>query len=139
MRLPEPQSQILQEILRAIFLSPKSQQTILSMEKVPVGYTNGTSFVWNTRGQIIAAAAVLPALGLIAVVLRFWSRLHRRTGFGADDVLIVPALVCSIFATSKPNRGDGTYAHFLQSRFALSSWVSPYSWVSLHSPTHLIC
>ncbi|KAF6225577.1 hypothetical protein HO133_009577 [Letharia lupina] len=68
----------------------------MSAEKVPVGYTNGTSFDWNTRGQTIAAATVLPALGLISVVLRFWSRLHRRAGLGLDDAFIVPALLCVI-------------------------------------------
>lgn len=65
----------------------------MKAEKAPVGYTNGTSFNWNTRGQTIAAATVLPALGLICVGLRFWSRLHRRTGFGLDDAFIFPALV----------------------------------------------
>lgn len=69
----------------------------MSAEKVPVGYTNGTSFDWNTRGQTIAAATVLPALGLISVVLRFWSRLHRRAGLGLDDAFIVPALVSLLF------------------------------------------
>ncbi|CAD6586381.1 MAG: hypothetical protein ASARMPRED_002520 [Alectoria sarmentosa] len=68
----------------------------MSAGMVPVGYTNGTSFKWNTPGQVIAAATVLPALGLIGVVLRFWSRLHRGTGFGLDDAFIIPALLCVI-------------------------------------------
>ena len=64
-----------------------------STAKAPVGYTNGTSFVWNTKGQVIAAAAVLPVLGIILVILRFYSRIKYKAGLGADDWLIVPATV----------------------------------------------
>lgn len=73
---------------------------IMSAQVAPVGYTNGTSFKWNTRGQVIAAATVLPALGLIEVTLRFWSRVHQeRSGaFGLDDAFMFPALVWLIFA-----------------------------------------
>ena len=73
---------------------------IMSAQEAPVGYTNGTSFKWNTRGQVIAAATVLPALGLIEVTLRFWSRHHqKRSGaFGFDDAFMFPALVWLIFA-----------------------------------------
>ncbi len=70
----------------------------MSVQKAPVGYSNGTLFSWNTRGQVIAAATVLPALGIIGVALRFWSRFHRRTGFGLDDAFILPALVCLFLA-----------------------------------------
>ena len=66
----------------------------MSTQEAPVGYSNGTSFSWNTRGQTIAAATVLPALGLISVALRFWSRYHKGAGFGLDDALVLPALVC---------------------------------------------
>ena len=66
----------------------------MSTQEAPVGYTNGTSFRWNTRGQVLAAAIVLPVLGLISVALRFWSRHHNKIGFGLDDALVLPALVC---------------------------------------------
>lgn len=104
--LLEQDCQTQQVGLRLTFLaaiSIRSAETatavIMSAGMVPVGYTNGTSFKWNTPGQVIAAATVLPALGLIGVVLRFWSRLHRGTGFGLDDAFIIPALVC--FSSAK--------------------------------------
>ena len=59
----------------------------------PVGYTNGTSFVWNTKGEVIAAAAILPFLGIVLVALRFYSRISCKAGLGVDDWLIVPATV----------------------------------------------
>lgn len=79
--------------------SKNQDNAIMSVEEAPVGYTNGTSFKWNTRGPTIAAATVLPILGLIGVGLRFWSRVHKRSGFGLDDAFIFPALVCLLFAT----------------------------------------
>lgn len=69
-----------------------------SPEKAPVGYTNGTSFAWNTKGEVIAAAAILPFLGIVLVALRFYNRMKHKTGIGADDWLIVPAAVSSYFA-----------------------------------------
>ena len=70
----------------------------MGAQVAPVGYTAGTSFAWNTQGQVISAATVLPALGIIGVALRIWSRFHKRNGFGLDDVFILPALVCLSFA-----------------------------------------
>lgn len=64
-----------------------------SPAKAPVGYTNGTSFVWNTKGEVIAAAAILPFLGIVLVGLRFYNRIRQKAGIGADDWLIVPATV----------------------------------------------
>lgn len=69
-----------------------------SPAKAPVGYTNGTSFVWNTKGEVIAAAAVLPFLGILLVALRFYSRIKYKSGLGPDDWLIVPAMVSSCCA-----------------------------------------
>ena len=60
-----------------------------------VGYTNGTTFAWNIKGQVIAAAALLPFLGVVLVGLRFYSRIKNKAGLGADDWLILPALVSS--------------------------------------------
>ena len=70
----------------------------MSAQEAPVGHTNGTSFIWNTRGQVIAAATVLPALGMISVALRLWARLGKPTGFGLDDAFMLPALVYLLFA-----------------------------------------
>ena len=87
-------------IVISISISISISIIIMSAQEAPVGYTNGTSFKWNTRGQVIAAATVLPALGLIEVTLRFWSRHHqkRNGAFGLDDAFIFPALVWLIFA-----------------------------------------
>jgi hypothetical protein len=63
----------------------------------PVGYTNGTTFAWNTRGQVLAAAALLPFVGIVVVALRFFGRIKNKAGLGADDWLILPALMSSCF------------------------------------------
>ena len=55
--------------------------------------TTGTIFKWNTLGQVIAAAAVLPAVGIVVVGLRFITRYRQKNDIGPDDWLIVPALV----------------------------------------------
>ena len=105
---------------------------IMSAQEAPVGYTNGTLFKWNTRGQVIAAATVLPALGLIEVTLRFWSRLQqKRSGaFGLDDAFMFPALVWLIFARQVlEDVGD---ANILRTSFASLASASPYSLVRLH-------
>ena len=59
----------------------------------PIGYTAGTTFLWNTKGQVISAAALLPFLGVILVGLRFYVRIKHKAGLGADDWLSIPALV----------------------------------------------
>ena len=85
-------------IAQSEYLLQNRDNTIMSAQVAPVGYTAGTSFVWNTQGQVIAAATILPALGIIGVALRIWSRFHKQTGFGLDDVFILPALVSLSFA-----------------------------------------
>ncbi|KAL8828087.1 MAG: hypothetical protein Q9170_006753 [Blastenia crenularia] len=84
-----------------------------SPAKAPVGYTNGTSFAWNTKGEVIAAAAVLPFVGIVLVMLRFYSRIKNKTGLGADDWLIVPALVIVVGMgiTLLVGVGKGVVAH----------------------------
>ncbi|KAL8710643.1 MAG: hypothetical protein Q9220_004867 [cf. Caloplaca sp. 1 TL-2023] len=84
-----------------------------SPAKAPVGYTNGTSFVWNTPGEVVAAAAVLPILGIILVILRFYSRIKYKAGLGADDWLIVPAtvIVLAMGITLLVGVGKGVVAH----------------------------
>ncbi|KAI4193268.1 MAG: hypothetical protein LQ346_003963 [Caloplaca aetnensis] len=84
-----------------------------SPAKAPVGYTNGTSFVWNTKGEVIAAAAVLPFLGILLVALRFYSRIKYKSGLGPDDWLIVPAMVIvtGMGVTLLVGVGRGVVAH----------------------------
>ena len=49
-----------------------------------------------TPALVIAAGAVLPILGIIAVALRFTSRLQRKdVRLGADDWLILVSIVRS--------------------------------------------
>ncbi|KAF3058031.1 hypothetical protein GL218_05716 [Daldinia childiae] len=54
---------------------------------------SGTRFQYATRAEILAAAAALPALGIIVVILRFYTRLLQKAKLGIDDFLILPALV----------------------------------------------
>jgi hypothetical protein len=49
---------------------------------------------YATPGEIVAAAVVLPLLGIIALALRFFARFQRKNGLGIDDWLLVPAAVC---------------------------------------------
>ena len=55
---------------------------------------NYSTFAYAYHGQVIAAGTVFPAVAIIVVGLRFWTRLRQKLRFGADDWLIVPALVC---------------------------------------------
>ena len=68
---------------------------IASPTKATISYNNRTTFVCNTEGEVIAASAILPFLGIILVALRFYNRLKYKAGIGADDWLIVPATVSS--------------------------------------------
>ena len=108
----------------------------MSVQEAPVGYSNGTSFSWNTRGQVIAAATVLPALGIICVALRFWSRFHKRSGFGLDDALILPALVCLPLANKRWEYAGS--ANILRTSFALLASASPCSLVSPNPQSQLL-
>ncbi|KAL8879049.1 MAG: hypothetical protein Q9198_003263 [Flavoplaca austrocitrina] len=78
-----------------------------SPEKAPVGYTKGTSFAWNTKGEVIAAAAILPFLGIVLVALRYYNRMKHNAGVGADDWLIVPAAMSSFPRVLEFIRGIG--------------------------------
>ncbi|KAL8981134.1 MAG: hypothetical protein Q9205_003993, partial [Flavoplaca limonia] len=88
-----------------------------SPEKAPVGYTNGTSFAWNTKGEVIAAAAILPFLGIVLVALRFYNRMKHNAGVGADDWLITnssvsaKAIVLGMGVTLLVGVGRGVVAH----------------------------
>jgi hypothetical protein len=55
---------------------------------------NFSTFAFAYHGNVIAAGAALPAVGIVVVALRFWTRVKRETRLGIDDWLMVPALVC---------------------------------------------
>ncbi|KAI1397064.1 hypothetical protein F4819DRAFT_490923 [Hypoxylon fuscum] len=54
---------------------------------------SGTRFQYATPAEILAAAAALPALGIIVVILRFYTRLLQKAKLGIDGFLILPAVV----------------------------------------------
>ena len=53
-----------------------------------------STFAYAYHGEVIAAGAVFPAVATIIVGLRFWTRSRQNANFGADDWLMIPALVC---------------------------------------------
>ena len=54
--------------------------------KLPVPYV--------TPGEIYAASIVLPLLGIVFILLRFYARTLKKNSIGLDDWLMLPALVC---------------------------------------------
>ena len=56
------------------------------------GYDN-LSVPYAYSREVVAAGAVLPALGTIIVGLRFYARRNQKCTIGADDWLMLPALV----------------------------------------------
>ena len=59
-------------------------------EQQPASYS---TFAYTYHKQVIAAGAALPAIGIVVVTLRFWTRVWKKSGLGVDDWLIIPALV----------------------------------------------
>lgn len=66
-------------------------------------YSGANWFVYATPGHILAAGAALPAVCILVVALRFYARMirhsardRRRSPFGIDDYLILPALALVI-------------------------------------------
>ncbi|KAJ8126613.1 hypothetical protein O1611_g7028 [Lasiodiplodia mahajangana] len=59
-------------------------------------YSVANFFTYATPGDIIAAAAALPAISIIVVALRFYTRLTQKVRLGLDDFFILPALVLVI-------------------------------------------
>lgn len=47
-----------------------------------------------SAAEVLAAAVVIPVVGILVVGLRFWQRSFQKAGIGADDYLILLALVC---------------------------------------------
>ena len=50
--------------------------------------------------SVIAIGAVMPTVGALAVALRFHVRRKYRQSMLVDDWILIPAAVCSYFATS---------------------------------------
>ena len=89
--------------------------------------TSGTSFRWNTLGQVIAAAIVLPVLGIVAVTLRFRARAHQKSKLGVDNWLIIPALVRTSLLALRPS------LTMLGGRLLCLTWELAYLLVNLSS------
>ena len=52
-----------------------------------------------TTGEIYAVSIVLPLLGFVFVLLRFYSRVYKKSSTGVDDWLMLLALVCVLYAS----------------------------------------
>ncbi|KUJ21329.1 uncharacterized protein LY89DRAFT_609882 [Mollisia scopiformis] len=50
----------------------------------------------DNPASIIAVGAVMPALGIIAVGLRYYCRIQLKSGFRTDDWILIPALLLTI-------------------------------------------
>ena len=50
----------------------------------------------NDPASIIAVGAVMPALGIVAVALRFYCRRRNRNPLQIDDWILIPALLLTI-------------------------------------------
>lgn len=59
--------------------------------------STGLSFVvfigYPSPGDLLAAAIVLPLVGIATISLRYFVRYTRRVPLGVDDWLLIPALV----------------------------------------------
>lgn len=54
-----------------------------------------------TSGEIYAASIVLPFLGIVFVLLRFYARALQKSSRGVDDWLMIPALVCVPYSSTR--------------------------------------
>ena len=52
-----------------------------------------------TPGEIYGASIVLPFLGCVILLLRFYARILQKKSTGVDDWLLLPALVCAPYHT----------------------------------------
>lgn len=72
---------------------------IASPTKATISYNNRTTFVWNTEGEVIAASAILPFLGIVLVELRFYNRFKYKAGFHPEHVYlerVFPILIANV-------------------------------------------
>ena len=58
-----------------------------------MGSLDQLDYSYPSAGELLAAGAVLPALGILAVAARFAARAKQKTYIGKDDVTILVALV----------------------------------------------
>ncbi|KAK3694280.1 plasma membrane protein Pth11-like protein [Podospora appendiculata] len=56
----------------------------------------GPQAYYETPGHVIAAATAIPAIDILAVILRVWARRRQKQAFKADDWLMVPATVVTV-------------------------------------------
>ena len=54
---------------------------------------NFSTFPYAYHGKVMVAGVLFPIAGIIVVGLRIWARLKKKLKIGADDWLIMPALV----------------------------------------------
>lgn len=59
--------------------------------------TTVLSIPYVTPGELYGASIVLPILGSVFVLLRFYARAPQKRSTGIDDWLMLPALVRSLF------------------------------------------
>jgi len=90
---------------------------------------------YATPGGLIALGSVLPALGLIAVGLRFLSRRLQRAAFWVDDWLIVPSEVLLIAMgalTIKGVRGYGLGYPIPSAIDGVPTWILLFSYFNVY-------
>lgn len=63
-------------------------------EPTSITFTSVISIGYASPGEIVAAAVVLPLLGITVLALRFFARFQRKADLEIDDWLLVPAVVC---------------------------------------------
>ena len=61
--------------------------------------TTMMSVPYVTPWEIYAASIVLPILGCVFVLLRFYARTLLKNSIGIDDWLLIPALVGAPYST----------------------------------------
>ena len=50
-----------------------------------------------TPAETYAVSIILPSLGVMFVILRFYARVRQKCSIGIDDWMMLPALVCILF------------------------------------------
>ena len=61
--------------------------------------TVGSAVLYVTPHEIYAASIVLPILGVVFVLLGFYSKILQRNSIGIDDWLMLPALICGRYSS----------------------------------------
>lgn len=73
----------------------------------------GNSFAYASPGHLIAVGAVLPAIGIIIVIIRFYTRKLKKLKYGIDDYLILPALLFVIGMGAAIIAGKFPHSYYL--------------------------